>query len=120
MAYDLQFDKIKAVRFGDIEAVPQMTQERRLRVTALKIDARNVEEAASTLSACFGEKAEEVRAFMVANMMVIDLVRLQSYLAGGASGLKEIDSKTEALMKKQVDDAYEKIKAQQSTEVANV
>lgn len=116
----LSFEKIEAVRFGDLEAMPRMTQERRMRVGSLKLNAGDLDHAYSVLADCFDEKSEEIKTFMAKNMPVLELTRLQAYLLGGEAGLRELDRKTELLMDKQVDDAYEKIKSQQSAEATNV
>lgn len=111
MAYTLQFDKIGPVRFGDIEAAPRLTQERRLRLSSLTVNPSAREEAAAVLAECFDDKAEEIKAFMLTNMSELDLARLQAYLIGGSSNLAQVDEKMDRLVHKQVDDAYEKLKA---------
>lgn len=79
----LSFDKIEAVKFGGVAYMPQMTQELRLRLKALKITPANLDEAKEQLSKCFGDKAAEVKAFMDANMFERGLAQLQVYLTQG-------------------------------------
>lgn len=91
-----------------------------MRAATLKLNAGDLSHACSVLAECFDEKSDEVKAFMERNMSLVDLARLQAYLLGGKTGLDELDQKTELLMKKQVDDAYDKLKTQQTAEAPNV
>lgn len=86
----LEFDKISPIRFGDFEATPKLTASLRLRASKIKLGGDN-EEAMETLSQCFGNKSEDVLAFMKENMSTLDLQRLQAYIVGGDQMLDNVD-----------------------------
>lgn len=80
----LQFtNKIEAVQFGDLVAMPRITSERLMRISKIKFDTKqNFDEALDTLAECFDEHSQEVRKYMN-GMFLTDLSKLQAYLVGG-------------------------------------
>ncbi len=93
------FQKIEAVKFGNFEVVPQMTAEAHLRLSQLKIDKADLDEAAKVIAECFGENAEKVEAFLKQNRLTMEYQRLQTYLLQGQRGLDLL----EQLMKESVE-----------------
>lgn len=90
----LVFNAIEPVRFGNLEAIPKVGAELRLRIQ--KIDFGNTDEkisaARDVLSQAFGDKSMEVRKFMSDNdMSAFDLERLAAYLIGGDNLLAQFD-----------------------------
>lgn len=110
----MKFNKltVEAVEFGDLVATPHMTQEKRLRVSQLKIGNGPLDRAIDVLSSCFGEDAEEVKAFMKINMPADHLARLQTYLLRGAEGVAELEKRMEKLEDKQIDKVLDQIDMQ--------
>ena len=91
----LKFKKLEAVEFGDIVAQPEMTTEKRMRISQAKLlnEQHEVSESAidALLSVFAEEKRPEIRAFMRENMSVDDLARLQIYLVMGERGLDDME-----------------------------
>ena len=83
----LVFNAVEPVRFGNLEAIPKVGAELRLRIQ--KIDFGNTDEkisaARDTLSQAFGDKSMEVRKFMSDNDMSA------AYLIGGDNLLAQFD-----------------------------
>ena len=105
MAFNLQFSELQPVTFGKIEAKPIMTQERRLRVANLKIKNTNNAEACEVMSQCFGAYASEVEEFMKTNMSQMDLIKLQTYLVQGETGVADLERRMDNFMEKQMEKA---------------
>lgn len=101
----LTLAKIEAVKFGDFESVPKFGQEQKLRVQNLKISEDNLDEVRDTLSKCFGDDADKVKAFMEKNMFLLDYTRLQVYLTQGQSGLDNFERRMDRFMDKEMDKA---------------
>ncbi len=94
----LEFNKISPIRFGDFEATPKLTASARLRASKIKLGGDNAE-AMETLSQCFGNKSEDVLAFMKENMSTLDLQRLQAYIVGGDEMLGNVDEAIRGALK---------------------
>lgn len=107
----LAFSKIEALKFGNLEVVPQMGAEQRLRVKTLEMKEENIEEIREVLSACFGEKAAEVKAFMEANLFLFDLMQIQIYLSQGQSGLDNLNKRMDKFMDKKIEQLVDKEEA---------
>lgn len=107
----LKFSNIESVQFGDFAVAPQMDKEQKLRVSDLTINQDDFSEAIDLLSRCFGsENTEKVRAFMEKHMFYLDLVRLQTYLTQGESGLTSLDERMDKFMEKEMEKRIEEKK----------
>lgn len=112
MALEIKKIKVEKVLFGDFEATPHMTQEKKLRVSQLKLTAANQEKAMDVLASCFGDDKEVVKEFMKENMFLDDLARLQVYLLRGDAGLAELEARLEKMEDKRLDRALEEMAAE--------
>lgn len=86
----LTFNSIQPVRFGDFTATPKLNQSTRLRIQNLKANTLS-DDVIDQLSAPFGADSERVAEFIKNNMSMLDVQRLQAYLAGGESMLDSVD-----------------------------
>lgn len=112
----LKLSKLEKIAFGDLEVAPQMSQEKRLRVSNLKVTEKNLDEAREILSECFGAYAEEVKSFMEKNLFVLDLTRIQVYLTQGQSGLDSFEKRMETIMEKEMEKKLEETAKQREVE----
>lgn len=99
----LVFKEIESFKFGDLEVTPQMSTEQKLRVQNLKMAEGNEEEIREVLSACFGDKATEVKIFMERNLFLLDYIQIQVYLTQGQAGLDSLNQRMDKYMDKKVD-----------------
>lgn len=90
----LEFNKIEAIKFGDVVVEPKVDVETRLRLQTTKLStAQDITEAIDVIAGCCGDKAEQVKEFIANNLGVMDIMRVQAYLAGGKTLLDAIDKK---------------------------
>lgn len=106
----LTFNKLEPVRFGEIVAMPVLSQELKLRVQQLKPEADNMEETRNILSECFGEKSMAVKEFMRENFSNMDYIRLQVYLLNGDKGLEDIERRMDIVSTEEMRKAMQKAK----------
>lgn len=112
----LAFSKIEALKFGDLTVTPHMDAEKRLRVRNLKMKEANLPTIIETLSACFGDKASEVAAFMKDNLFLMDLIQIQTYLSQGQTGLNALNDRMDKFMDKEIDKVLANKTANKETE----
>lgn len=115
MALKINKLEIEAVMFGDLKAVPHMTQEKKLRVGNIKLTLGKEAEAMDVLASCFGDDESKVRDFMEKNMGLTDLARLQAYLLGGDDAVAALESRMKAVEDKQIDRALDQIERERGT-----
>ena len=93
----LEFNQIEAIKFGDIVARPKVDMETKLRLQSAKLS--NAAEMAETIeliaNAC-GDKSKEVKEFIEENLGIVDIARIQAYLAGGKTLLDALDKNMSA------------------------
>lgn len=90
----LEFKKIEAIKFGDIVVEPKLDVETRLRLQTTKLTTQQeIDETIDLIAKCCGDKAEGVKEFIEQNLGVVDIARIQAYLAGGKTLLDAIDKK---------------------------
>lgn len=90
----LEFKKIEAIKFGDVVVEPKVDVETRLRLQTTKLsNVQEIAEAIDLIASCCGDKADDVKKFIEENLGVVDIARIQAYLAGGKTLLDAIDKK---------------------------
>lgn len=109
MALQINRLQIEAVNFGGFKTVPHMTQEKKLRVSNIKLALGREGEAMDVLASCFGDDETTVRDFMEKNMNLTDLARLQAYLLGGDDAVAALESRMKTVEDKQIDRVLDQI-----------
>ena len=89
-------NKLEAIDFGGMVLTPQIDIEKRLRLQQADLKTPDgIREAMTIIAECFGDKMDEVRAFMNENMSLVDIAQLQVYLVGGQKMLDTVNKKLE-------------------------
>lgn len=90
----LEFNQIEAIKFGDIMVQPKVDVETRLRLQTTKLtNKQEIDETIDLIAGCCGDDGAKVKEFIEANLGVVDIARIQAYLAGGKTLLDAIDKK---------------------------
>ena len=88
----LEFNQIEAIKFGDIVVQPKVDVEKRLRLQTAKLtNQTELNETIDLIAECCGEQGAKVKEFIENNLGVLDIARIQAYLAGGQTLLNAID-----------------------------
>lgn len=98
------------VDFEDFQAMPEVNQELRLRLSNLKFATESqINQAKDVLASAFPTEKARVRQFFDDNFSgTITLQELQSYLLGGEEGLEEYRERVHRTLDKTIDKAVEK------------
>lgn len=89
-------NKLEAIDFGGMVLTPQIDIEKRLRLQQADLKTPDgIRETMTIIAECFGDKMDEVRAFMNENMSLVDIAQLQVYLVGGQKMLDTVNKKLE-------------------------
>lgn len=112
----LTFKKVEQVQFDNIKESPVLTQERRLRIVSLKMSENNREKICETLASCFEKHGDEIKEFMLTNMSLTHLAKLQAYIIDGDDGLKEIEQRTKLATQETIKRALDDYEAKMETE----
>lgn len=94
----LKFNKLEPIEFGDKKYQPTVSPETRRRIVlemAQPSTAENDEVAIDTICHCFGDKSNEVKEFINANIGQNGIKTLQLYLTEGDKGLEALNKSIE-------------------------
>lgn len=101
-----KFSKTEPVMFGDFEAMPKVTAELRLRLSAIKVQTeQDIEHTISVMSKCFPDDEAKVKEFMTDNMYPGDFIRLRAFLVDGPQGLERYDKAMDSAIDKEINKA---------------
>lgn len=93
----LEFNQIEAIKFGDIVVRPKVDMETKLRLQSAKLsNATEMEETIELIANACGDKSKEVKEFIEENLGIVDIARIQAYLAGGQTLLDALDKNMSA------------------------
>ena len=98
----LKFSKLEPVQFGDIVAMPEVSEETKLRLYGLSFSTlEQTNEAIDLMSSCFKDKQSEIKEFMK-TMNNYELNQLQAYLMGGQALLEKLEKQIDAAITKEL------------------
>lgn len=105
----LQFNKLQPIGFGDKELTPVANTEMKLRLQQAKGDTEeDLKNLIELISKCFGDDAKFVKDFIDKYMTLVDIYRLQAYIAGGEKMLEVINNNFDKAFEKEMENLDEK------------
>lgn len=86
--------KLEPVKFGEVEEVPTITPELKMRLDILSLDSPSaIESAIETLSSAFPKHHKEIQEYLSSEQVpLFELSRLRAYLIGGEAAVASVDN----------------------------